>query len=104
MEALELFPESLNSSADILFANFGDAPVAVAYQFVNELRKHEVGCELYPSEVKLKKQLAYANAKKMTKVVLIGSEELENKQFVLKNMDSGEQSAHSLSDLVKMLS
>jgi histidyl-tRNA synthetase len=40
----------------------------------------------------------------MTKVVLIGSEELENKQFVLKNMDSGEQSAHSLSDLVKILS
>jgi len=104
MEALELFPESLNFTANILFANFGDAPVAVAYQFVNELRKHGVGCELYPSEVKLKKQLAYANAKKMAKVVLIGSEELENKQFVLKNMDSGEQSAHSLSDLVKMLS
>jgi len=104
MEALDLFPKSLSSAADILFANFGDAPVAVAYQFVNQLRKQGVGCELYPSEVKLKKQLAYANAKKMTKVVLIGSEELENKQFVLKNMDSGEQSAHSLSDLVKILS
>ena len=104
MEALDLFPKSLSSAADILFANFGDAPVAVAYQFVNELRKQGVGCELYPSEVKLKKQLAYANAKKMTKVVLIGTEELENKQFVLKNMDSGEQSAHSLSDLVKILS
>jgi histidyl-tRNA synthetase len=104
MEALELFPESLNSTADILFTNFGDAPVSVAYKFVNELRKHGIECELYPSEVKLKKQLAYANAKKMTKVVLIGSQELENKQFVLKNMDSGKQSAHSLSDLVKILS
>jgi histidyl-tRNA synthetase len=104
MEALDLFPKSLSSAADILFANFGDSPVAVAYQFVNELRKQGVSCELYPSEVKLKKQLAYANTKKITKVVLIGSEELENKQFVLKNMDSGEQSVHSLSDLVKLLS
>ena len=104
MEALGLFPASFHSTAEILFANFGAASVAEAYQQLSVLRRLGVACELYPSEVKLKKQLAYAHAKKMTKVVLIGSEELENKQFVLKNMESGEQETHPLTDLAKILS
>jgi histidyl-tRNA synthetase len=59
---------------------------------------------LYPTEAKLKKQLGYANAKKINKVVLIGSEELDQKSFVLKNMETGEQSSHPLSEMVNILS
>ncbi|MDA9015573.1 histidine--tRNA ligase [Flavobacteriaceae bacterium] len=104
MDALGLFPETLQASAEVLFANFGDAAAAVAYHYVNELRTHGIACELYPTEAKLKKQLAYANDKKIAKVILIGSEELEQKQFVLKDMDTGNQTTYSLKKLLSLLS
>jgi histidyl-tRNA synthetase len=47
--------------------------------------------------------LGYANSKGIQKVILIGSEELEQNSFILKNMKSGEQTNHSLSNLIKIL-
>ena len=103
MEALGLFPETLQTSAEILFANFGNIPAATAYQYVNKLRNQGVACELYPTEAKLKKQLAYANDKKINKVVLLGSEELEQKEFILKNMNTGVQTSHPLEQLIEIV-
>jgi histidyl-tRNA synthetase len=103
MEALGLFPETLQTSAEILFANFGNIPAATAYQYVNKLRNQGVACELYPTEAKLKKQLAYANDKKINKVVLLGSEELEQKEFILKNMNTGVQTLHPLEQLIEIV-
>jgi histidyl-tRNA synthetase len=103
MEALELFPETLQTSANILFANFGDASTAIAYKHMNKLRSHGIACELYPNEVKLKKQLAYANDKKIARVILIGSQEIEKKEFVLKDMDTGIQISHPVKELLSLL-
>ena len=88
----------------ILFANFGEAPAEIAYQYVNKLRSIDVACELYPTEVKLKKQLAYANDKKISKVILIGSEELEQNKFVIKDMDTSVQTSHPITELLSLLS
>jgi histidyl-tRNA synthetase len=68
------------------------------------LRANNISCEIYPTEAKLKKQLGYANAKQIQKVVLIGSEELAQKSFILKNMESGTQEIHPLSELTERLS
>ena len=104
MEALALFPETLHTSPKVLFANFGEAPAEIAYQYVNKLRAIDVSCELYPTEVKLKKQLAYANDKKISKVILIGSEELEQNKFVIKDMDTRVQTSHPITELLSLLS
>jgi histidyl-tRNA synthetase len=88
----------------VLFANFGGVAVQASYSHLHKLRNQNISCELYPTEAKLKKQLGYANAKKINKVVLIGSEELDQKSFVLKNMETGEQSSHPLSEMVNILS
>jgi len=104
MEALTLFPETLHTTPKVLFANFGEAPAEIAYQYVNKLRSIDVACELYPTEVKLKKQLAYANDKKIPKVILIGSEELEQNKFVIKDMDTSVQTSHPITELLSLLS
>lgn len=104
MEALTLFPETLHTTPKVLFANFGEAPAEIAYQYVNKLRSIDVACELYPTEVKLKKQLAYANDKKISKVILIGSEELEQNKFVIKDMDTSVQTSHPITELLSLLS
>ncbi len=104
LEELGLFPEILGKSTQVLFANFGDEAASVAYSYIKKLRDLNIPCELYPTETKLKKQLTYANDKKIAQVVLIGSEELKQNSFVLKNMDTGEQASHAISTLVSMVS
>jgi histidyl-tRNA synthetase len=104
MEALELFPDTLVKQTKVLFANFGASATAVAYTYLSQLRANNISCEIYPTEAKLKKQLGYANAKQIQKVVLIGSEELAQKSFILKNMESGTQEIYPLSELIERLS
>ena len=103
MEALDLFPKTLLKRPQVLFANFGGAAVQSAYAFLHKLRNQNISCELYPTEAKLKKQLGYANTKQIQKVILIGPEELAEKIFVLKDMETGTQSTHPLTDIVPLL-
>ena len=103
MEALDLFPKTLLKRPQVLFANFGGAAVQSAYAFLHKLRNQNISCELYPTEAKLKKQLSYANTKQIQKVILIGPEELAEKIFVLKDMETGTQSTHPLTDMIPLL-
>lgn len=103
MEALDLFPKTLLKRPQVLFANFGGAAVQSAYAFLHKLRNQNISCELYPTEAKLKKQLGYANTKQIQKVILIGPEELAEKIFVLKDMETGTQSTHPLTDMIPLL-
>jgi len=103
MDELGLFPKSLSPKTQVLFANFGVEAVNIIFPYLNQLRNQNISCELYPIESKLKKQLGYANSKGIHKVILIGSEELEQNTFILKNMKSGEQTTYPLSNLIKIL-
>ena len=103
MEAFDLFPKTLLKRPQVLFANFGGAAVQSAYAFLHKLRNQNISCELYPTEAKLKKQLGYANTKQIQKVILIGPEELAEKIFILKDMETGTQSTHPLTDMVPLL-
>lgn len=97
---LELFPEGRQVSTRVLIANFGAAAQPHALTLLAALRGAGVAAEYYPDEAKLKKQLAYANAKHVPHVVLIGSEELATQTYSLKDMDTGSQRALSRADLL----
>ena len=58
---------------------------------------------MFPDDAKMKKQMNYANKREIEFVVIVGSREIENKEFTLKNMVSGEQTNCSLSELVDKL-
>lgn len=104
LEELNLFPPSLAVGLSVLFVNLGHQASMVALQLANQLREKEIDCEVYPSVVKLQKQLKYANERGARWVVLIGEEELAGKQLTLKNMESGEQTKLNQSDfLLKFL-
>lgn len=98
-----LFPESIyqSTSVKLMFVNFGEAEQNYLLPFVAQLRKQTIQCELYPDQAKLKKQFDYADKKKIPFVCIVGSEEMNNKTFKLKNMQSGEQSDLNLEGLIK---
>lgn len=103
LEELNLFPESVDKSLDVLCLNFGTKEALVSLKLVTELRKRGVMSDLYPSDVKIQKQFKYANNRKVPYVILLGAEELENNSFVVKYMESGNQITYALSEVDKFV-
>lgn len=99
LEELNLFPDTIDNQKTFLFINFDNNISEEILNSITNLRYDRVICELYPSNVKIKKQLDYANKKNFDFVVLIGEDEIKNDSFVLKNMSSGEQSSYKMNTI-----
>ena len=68
------------------------------------IRKEGVAVELYPDpEVKLDKQLKYANKKNLPYVLILGPEEVKNNVIKLKDMKTGEQTTETIESVIKKL-
>jgi histidyl-tRNA synthetase len=100
LEELKLFPSELDSSKSFLFLNFGLEKLDNIISYVDQLREKNIICELYPSDVKIKKQMDYANQRGVDYVIIIGDEEIKSNIFKLKDMKSGDQSSFDISNLL----
>ncbi len=100
LDELNLFPDELNSSKSFLFLNFGSDKIDNLLIFIDELREKNITCELYPSDIKIKKQMDYANQRRIDYVVLIGEEEINRNIFKLKDMTSGDESSFDLNNII----
>ncbi len=98
LEELNLFPETVTQSLDVLCLNFGVQEGRAALKLVSELRKQGIKADLYPTSTKVQKQLKYANKREVPFVILLGEQELEAGNFVVKNMVTGVQNTYSLED------
>ena len=103
LEELNLFPETITKSTEVLFINFGNDEALFSLKAIKELREAGVNAELYPDAAKMKKQMNYANKRNIPFVVLVGEQEMENNVYALKNMKSGEQSKVSLNELISAI-
>ncbi|MEL7268972.1 MAG: histidine--tRNA ligase [Bacteroidota bacterium] len=99
LEELGLFPEKLTQSLDYLCLNFGGEAEKAAFELVMKLRNQGFRIDMYPSAAKMQKQLKYADKRNVPAVVFLGAEELEKREFIVKNMSSGEQSVGSLDNI-----
>ena len=63
VEELNLFPENLSTSVDVILLNFGTEFDKRNREILSFLRKHNISCELYPDVVKTDKQFKYAEKK-----------------------------------------
>ncbi len=100
----DLFPIESLETTKAMFVNFGEKEVAYCLPVLAELRKGNVNTEIFPDSAKMKKQMNYANKKKIPYVVLAGDSEIEANKFTLKNMGSGEQQSVTAEELIKILS
>ena len=104
LEELKLFPESASEGTKVLISNFDSAAENYALPLLQQLRNAGISAEIYPSSAKLKKQMSYADDKKIPFVILIGSEEMETGLLSLKNMKSGEQQKITAEQIIASLS
>lgn len=93
LTGLNLFPEEVNSTTDVLFLNFGGQEQLASLRLLKEVRdRGRVSSEIYPEPAKMKKQMEYANRRGIPTVIIIGEQELQEQVATVKDMTSGKQS------------
>ena len=103
LSELNLYPENLQSTTQLLFATFGEQELLYALRWAKALREKGISVEVYPEPTKMKKQMGYADSKKIPFVAIVGSDEMAAGKVMLKNMQSGEQQLATLEELLEKM-
>ncbi len=104
LNELNLFPESVSASTKVLFVTFGETEQNYCIPLLARVRKAEINSEIYPdATAKMKKQMSYADDKKIPFVVIVGGDEVQNGLLTLKNMASGSQDKKTIEDIIEIL-
>lgn len=103
MEELNLFPAEVSSSLQVLFIAFDEAAHRFAFKALTQMRQAGINAELYPEPVKLKKQMKYANARKVPFTILVGSAEMESGLLTFKDMTTGDQQQLDVKSIINQL-
>lgn len=101
LNQLELYPEEVLTSTQLLFVNFGERETQYLLPVISRCREAGIRCEIYPDAVKMKKQMQYANAKGVPFVAIAGETEIGEGRVTLKNMLTGEQQQLTPEEIVE---
>jgi histidyl-tRNA synthetase len=103
LEACQLLPK-FESISKVLVTVFSPKLMLQSIKVVNLLKQNNINAEIYPDpNIKLDKQLKYANRRLIPYVIIIGPDELKTETVVLKNMVAAYQEKLPLKSLVKNL-
>lgn len=100
LEELNLFPETVTNTTQVMFLNFGEHHAFEAMKTITSLRKQNIKAELYPDAAKMDKQFKHAERRGIPFVV----KEIEGNNFTLKDLKTGEQLVLDVTHLIKKLS
>ena len=103
LNQLDLYPKEAVNGTKLLFINFGEKEAAYCLPILQIVRAAGVSAEIFPDSVKMKKQMAYANAHEIPFVALVGENEMQEGKVTLKNMTTGEQAMVSVEELTEQL-
>ncbi len=101
LNQLDLYPKDSVGATQVLFINFGDKETTYCMPILNKVRAKGIRSEIYPDAAKMKKQMAYANAKQIPFVALAGENEISQGKLTLKDMETGEQQLVTPDELVE---
>lgn len=91
LNGLDLFPKNSSVTTQVLFINFGGKSLIQSLKLLKNVRKEGISGEIYPENVKMKKQMDYANKRNIPYVAIVGEDEIESQLVSFKDMNSGEQ-------------
>lgn len=103
LNQLDLYPADSLQTTQLLFVNFGAREEAYLFPLIAKVRAAGIRTELYPEAAKMKKQMSYADTKKIPFVALVGENEIEAGKVNLKNMLTGEQHSVTVEELIERL-
>ena len=102
LNQLDLYPVDTRQSTRLMFVNFGNKEAEYLLPHIHLLRQKGISTEIYPDAAKMKKQMSYADAKKIPFVALVGANEIADQMVQLKDMNTGDQRAVTWDELPQM--
>ena len=103
LNRLDLYPADSLQTTQVMFVNFGEKEAAYLLPVMARVRAAGIRAELYPEAAKMKKQMGYADAKRIPFVALVGENEMAEGKINLKNMQSGEQESVGMDELIEKI-
>ncbi len=102
LNQLDLYPKDALQTTQLLFVNFGEKEEAYLLPLVAQVRAAGIRTELYPESAKMKKQMGYADTKKIPYVAIVGETEMAEGKINVKNMITGEQQLLTVDELIAL--
>jgi len=91
LQEANLLPEFQATPAQVLVTMFDEKLSVESYRLAAELRNAGLNTMVYPEPAKLQKQFKFADKIRMKVVLVLGPDEAEKGQVVVKNLSNGEQ-------------
>jgi histidyl-tRNA synthetase len=91
-----------NNEIDCAVLNF-DSTLSESLSLVQKLRENGVRAEIFYENKSFKSKMKEANRRQVKFVVVVGEDEIKANRFTLKNMETGEQSQKTLSEIVEIV-
>ncbi|HSZ25767.1 MAG TPA: histidine--tRNA ligase [Cytophagaceae bacterium] len=103
MEELNVFPEANINTTKVLLCCFDEEAKKYSLPLLYKMRQRGINSEIYPETTKMKKQMEYADRKKIPFVMIIGSDEMTSGELMLKDMLNGEQERLNINEIIAKL-
>ncbi len=100
LNQLDLYPADSLMTTQLLFVNFGEKEESYLLPIIARVRAASIRTELFPESAKMKKQMGYADTKKIPYVAIVGETEMSEGKINLKNMITGEQTPVTVEELI----
>lgn len=100
LAGLDKFPKEAIAGTTVLFGNMGAESVKYLIPIATRFRECGVPVEIYPDDVKLRKQFEYADKKAIKYLILAGENEISRKTVTIKNLLSGEQKELEIKEIL----
>ncbi len=100
MEELNMFPENLRTSVQVLVTVFDRDSLPYSIKIARTLRDAGINTDLYTGKSKLRGQFGLANDKGIPLVLIAGPDEIQNRLVNIKDMRSGAQQQVDLAEMV----
>jgi histidyl-tRNA synthetase len=103
MSQLNLFDQQNVSGTQVLILNFGNKEIRFGLKIRDMLTDMQISSEIYPDPVKLKKQMSYADSRKIPYIIIAGEDEISNNLITIKKMLTGDQKKMTPGEIITFL-
>ena len=103
LNQLDLYPKNAVERTRLLFVAFGQNELEACAKMAVQTRSNGINTEVYPELTKIKKQMTYADNNKITKIAIVGENELKSGKVMLKNMQTGEQRLLDINQVIETI-
>ena len=103
MVELNLFDDIETHASKVLICPLDQESQLHALGLLQSIRDSGISAEIYPDITKIKKQMKYAGNRGVDYTILIGSQEIEETKYTLKDMQTGKQEKLSIESIIEKI-